>query len=239
MHDHQRLKRLAARTVALGLVMLAAGWCRLWPPPALLQPCLDILRWREALAMLVFIPAMVLTLWLLFATLADGHLDAWAAVFVLGACALGSGIGTHETSQVLQATCSHLNTTCRQNLEFLDNRLSHWVFWSGFVLCSLALVGAQLRHPLQAPMPAAARLGFALLGLPPAVVMVTNLIWEDTRGDVAVIATALLATLALHAAHRVPLSRAPFLCVLYPPYTAAVIITLIWWLATGGPPAAP
>lgn len=235
MSDQVRMRRLAGLLLALAVVMVAAGWSRIWPPALLLRPCADVMRWRELLSMVVFAPVLAVLLWLLFAEVAEQRLDGWAAGFLAGVYFMGCGMGMHDPCNLMGSAYRGLPGPLRESLRFFDDDLGHWVFWLGFVSCSILAGVQQVRHPLAAPMSRTARVLFLLLGLPIAFVMLTNLVWEDTRRDLVVIAVAALVTGGVHAVRRVPMGRTPLLWVLYPHYAAAVIGSLVYWLATGGP----
>lgn len=235
MHDEVRTRRLACLLLALGAAMILAGWSRVWPPAAVLRPCADVMRWRELLSMVVFAPLLSVLLWLVFAVVSENQLEPLAGGFVAGVYLLGCGMGMHDPCNLLRAAYPGLPGPLGASLRFFDDDLGHWLFWLGFLTCSIVAGVQQLRHPLAIPMSQRARAFFLLLGLPIAFVMLTNLVWEDTRRDLAVIAATALVTGTMHAVRRVPLSRTPLLWVLYPPYAAAVIGSLVYWAATGGP----
>jgi len=228
--DAARTRATALGVLLLCVVALVAGWSRLWPPAVLLRPCGDVLRWREALSMLVFAALIVLQLWRLFVTASDGRIDGWAYVFVGGVYFLGVGMGMHDVCNRLGQVYRGAPEAVTASLDFFDNKLGHWVFFAGFMLTSVAGGVQQLRHPLGTDLPWCWSAGLVGLSLPLMFVMLTNLMFEKTGLDLGVIAVVTLTIGAAQVRYRVGFRRLPLLCVLYPAYTVAVAGSLLYWL---------
>ena len=228
-HDRARVRAGLLSFLALALVALAAGASRMWPPAFLLRHCGDVLRWREALSMLVFAPALVLLLWQLYRVAADGETGAWALTFIAGAYFLGAGMGMHDTCNLLGDVYVSGPAPIRASLSFFDDRLGHWVFFAGFVLTSVAAGVQQVRHPLAGAMTRGQAGLYFLVCVPLLFVMLTNLMFEKTGVDLGVIAAAILAIAVCHLRRGGSLFRLPILCILYPAYGGAVAGTLFYW----------
>jgi hypothetical protein len=184
--------------------------------------------------MFVYAPALALLMWGMFRTAADYVVDGWTLIFLAGLYFLGAGMGMHDTCDLLGRVYRSLKSPAlHRSFDFFDNRLGHWVFFVGFVLTSVANGVAQLRHPLEQPMAKRWLLVFLVLSLPLAAVMVTNLMFERTGVDLAVISFALLVVVGVHVFRGGRLNRAPLLLVYYPAYAAAVIGPLMYWALRG------
>jgi len=230
LDDRVRIRSLLKAIGALCGVALLAGWSRMWPPRFLLHSCGDVLRWREALSMLLFAPLLVVLLWRLYRVASAEQHNRWAVVFLTGAYFLGVGMGMHDVCDLLGRMYPTAPEPLRASLDFFDTCLGHWVFFAGFVCTSVAAAAAQLQQPLQRAMSGVRTAAFGLLSVPLLFVMLTNLMFEKTAPDLTVIAATALLIAALHVRRRVGIRRLPLLCVLYPCYGLAVAGTLLYWL---------
>lgn len=225
--DRARIRSLLQGMGALCAVALVAGWNRMWPPAFMLRSCGDVLRWREALSMLLLAPLLVVLLWRLYRLASAGRHNRWGVVFLAGAYFLGVGMGMHDVCDLLGRAYPSAPEPLRRSLDFFDTDLGHWVFFAGFVLTSTAAAAAQLERPLQQPMGWVLTAVFGLLSVPLLFVMLTNLMFEKTGPDLVVIAATALLIAALHGKRRVGMRRLPLLCLLYPCYVLAVLGTVL------------
>ena len=236
--DADVLRRLLMLFVAFCAVCLLAGASRMSPPAWQLAPAFGPLRIREALSMFVFAPAVTALAWFMVRALARGRPHCGVeALMVLAVCFIACGMGIHDPANLLGSHASR-ETPVGDALHFLDDGLSHWVFWCGFVLGSWVFGIQQLLSPLREKMGRVWRCGFGAVTAALLWVMLTNL-WDEypkTRADLCVIAAAAAVPLAFHLAARrdVALARLPVLCVIYPAYLGSIVGTLICWLARYG-----
>lgn len=71
-----------------------------------------------------------------------------ALLFVLGAYITGAGYGSHEVTNYLHARfCTENTDILCQIVVFNDDEFSHWVFFAGFVMTNLAILGLGLLFP--------------------------------------------------------------------------------------------
>ena len=222
-------------TLALvDLVAAIAGWCRMRTPAFLLHAAGDdVLRWREALSMLLFAPVLSLLLWRVFVLVNRGNARGkLGALMVLAVYLLGAGMGIHDPTNLLGTVYAHsAPPAVLHSLAFFDDRLGHYVFWAGFVLATVVTGLAQAYKPLVVPLSWRRCGALLLLSLPMLAVMWHNLVRENTGRDLAVIVVALLFVALAQYRRRVPLRCAPILWFLYPAYAGAVLWTLACWAA--------
>ncbi len=240
--DESVLRRLLLLFAVLAGVCLLAGASRMCPPHWQLIDVGGSLRIREALSMFVFAPAIGVLFWMLCRTVGRGRTSGVVDVLlVLAIYFVACGMGIHDPAnrmQVAYREAAAMSAEVRQTLVFLDDGLSHWVFWGGFVLGTWVLGIQQALSPLKARMVWPWRIGLGAVAAALLWVMLTNL-WDEypkTRVDLCVIALAVSAPLAVQAAacRRTGLLRLPVLFVIYPAYFGAIAGTLICWLVRYG-----
>jgi hypothetical protein len=217
-------------------VAVLAGWCRMRTPAFLLHAAGgDVLRWREALSMLLFAPILSLLLWRVFVLVNGGNARGkLGALMVLAVYLLGAGMGIHDPTNLLGTVYARTAPPAlMHSLRFFDDDLGHYVFWAGFVLATVATGLAQAYQPLAAPLPWRRCGALVLLSLPMLAVMWHNLVRENTGRDVTVIVAALLFVALAQVGRRVPLRHAPILWFLYPAYAGSVLWTLACWAWSG------
>jgi hypothetical protein len=239
--DADVLKRLLALLAVFSVVCLLAGASRMCPPAWQLRSFGDVLRIREALSMLVFAPSVGVLFWLLMRVVARGRPSRAAEVLmVLTVYFVACGMGMHDPANRLEAVYrvgGGVSADALRSLSYIDDGLSHWIFWGGFVLGTWVFGLQQLLSPLDGKMGVAWRCGFGAVAAALLWVMLTNL-WDEypkTRVDLCVIAAAAAVPLGFHAVARrgVGLSRLPALFVIYPAYLGSIGGTLLRWLAEG------
>lgn len=240
MNDSAILKRLLILFGVYSVVCLLAGASRMCPPAWQLQPFGDVLRIREALSMFVFAPIIGVLFWLMVRAVAGGRPHrAVEVLMVLTVYFIACGMGMHDPTNRMEAVYrgSQAAPEIMQSLRYLDDDLSHWIFWGGFVLGSWVAGLQQLLSPLREKMGWAWRCGFGAIAAALLWVMLTNL-WDEypkTLVDLCVIVAAVVVPLGFHLVARrsVGLLRLPVLCVIYPAYLGSVIGTLLCWLLQG------
>ena len=239
--DADVLKRLLTLFAVLSVVCLFAGASRMCPPAWQLRAFGDVFRIREALSMFVFAPAVGALFWLLVRAVSCGRPNRLVEVLmVLTVYFVACGMGMHDPANRLEAVYrggGALSAEARRSLCYLDDGLSHWIFWGGFVLGTWVFGLQQLLSPLRERMGRSWQCGFGAVAAALLWVMLTNL-WDEypkTRADLCVIAAAVAVPLVFHVTvrRRVGLSRLPALCVIYPAYLGGVAGTLVCWLAEG------
>lgn len=211
--------------------MVLAGWH--------MRPFGDVLRWREALSMFLFAPAICAFFWGLVRSVGRGAAHpAVEALAVLAVYFIACGMGMHDPADRLESAypASAMAPALRQSLVYLDDALGHWVFWSGFVLGTWVLGLQQARAPLDRPLPGWAAGLLAAADLALLGVMLTNL-WNEypkTLVDLGVIALAALPpTAGLVWRRRAGLRRLPMLAVIVPVFWLSIAGTLFKWFALG------
>ena len=242
MTDRAVLRRLTVLFAVFAGVCLLAGASRMCPPHWQLAVFGDVLRIREALSMFVFAPALGVLFWLIYKTLGRGRTYGVVDVLmVLSVYFVACGMGLHDPTNrmgVVYGGTGALTPEVRRSLVYLDDQLSHWVFWLGFVLGTWVLGIQQALAPLKERMTWPWRIGFGCIAGALLWVMLTNM-WDEypqTRVDLCVVATAVLVPLAVQMAvcRRVGLMRLPVLLVIYPAYFGSIAGTLICWLVRYG-----
>ena len=242
MTDRDMLRRLAALFAVFSAVCLLAGASRMWPCAWEQRSFGDVLRFREALSMFVFAPALGVLFWLICRTLGRGRSNVAVDVLMvlsvyLAACGMGLHDPTNRMLDVYRSTGA-LSPEVRRSLVYLDDQLGHWVFWGGYVLGSWVMGVQQVLAPLKEKMTRPWRVGFGFISAALLWVMLTNL-WDEypkTRVDLFVVAAAVLVPLAAHVSlnRKVGLSRLPVLLVIYPAYIGSIAGTLVCWLIRYG-----
>ena len=239
--DHETLTRLLGLFVLFGVVCLLAGASRMCPPAWQLRTFGDILRVREALSMFVFAPAIGVLFWLMVRTMAQGRPSrAVEVLMVLTIYLIACGMGMHDPTNRMESFYRGSQAKLPElfaSIRYLDDALSHWIFWGGFVLGTWVFGLQQLLMPLRGRMGGRWRCGFAAVAAALLWVLLTNL-WDEypkTRVDLCVIAAAVGVPLAFHVIARrdVGMLRLPVLCVVYPAYLGAIAGTLICWAVQG------
>jgi hypothetical protein len=236
--DEARLRGLALLFLCFCVLCLLAGASRLSSADWNLHRCADILRVRDMLSLFLFAPAVSLCFWLFYKCLARGAVTStWNDLLcILAIWFIACGMGIHDPANCLQSAYRRelaAHDALRGSIEFIDDHLGHWVFWSGFVLGVWTLGVRQILAPLEQKMTLRWRIAFSGFTAALLWVMLTNL-WNEyprTRSDLAVIALAVapLVPLQMALARRVSLWRLPLLCVLYGACWGSIAGTLICW----------
>lgn len=239
--DRAVLKQLLGLFALFGVVCFLAGASRMCPPAWQLRPFGDILRIREALSMFVFAPAVGVLFWLLVRTVAQGRPSrAVEVLMVLTVYLIACGMGMHDPTNRMSIVYRDSQVKLPElfaSIRYLDDALSHWAFWGGFVLGTWVFGLQQLLAPLRERMNWRWRCGFAAVAAALLWVMLTNL-WDEypkTIEDLCVVAAAVGVPLVFHGVARrdVGMLRLPVLCVVYPAYLGAIAGTLICWAVQG------
>jgi len=240
--DRDVLRRLLLLFAAFAGICLLAGASRMCPPAWQLKPLGDVLRFREALSMFVFAPAIGVLFWMLTRCVGRGHPRlAVEVLMVLSVYFVACGMGLHDPVNRMATVyrgAGDLVPQVRRTLVYLDDQLGHWIFWGGFVLGSWVLGIQQVCAPLRERMAWPWKLGLSAVSAAVLWVMLTNL-WDEypkTRVDLCVIAAAVLVPFAVHmrVCRRTGFSRLPVLWVIYPAYFGSIIGTLVCWLIRYG-----
>ncbi|MDD4102424.1 MAG: hypothetical protein PHU80_07300 [Kiritimatiellae bacterium] len=238
--DREVLRRLACLLVAFAGVCLMAGASRMTPLEWQLRTLGDVLRVREALSMFVFAPALGVLFWLIARCVGKGSASvAVQVLMVLAVYFVACGMGIHDPLNRMQTVYPEhlLPSNVWRTMLYLDDQLSHWVFFGGFVLGTWVVGVQQVLAPLEDKMGWRWGIGFVVISLALLWVMLTNL-WDEypkTLVDICVIALAALVPLIVHLAfnRRVGLMRLPLLLVIYPAYFGSIAGTLIRWRLQG------
>lgn len=238
--DHKAIHVFLILMAGYAVVALCAGASRLWGAGWQLAQFGDILRWREALSMFLFAPALAMFFGLLAVVIGKGrpHLVT-LALTILTAYFVGCGMGMHDPMNRVQSAYlfkairpEQLQTT----ILYLDDYLGHWVFWAGFLLGSWTLGIQQTLTPLDQELGMRPLAAIGILDLVLLWVMLTNL-WNEypkTIPDLSVIATgALIPTLFWIFRKDAKIMRMPFLLILAPTYWGGILGTLLCWTFRG------
>ena len=195
-HTESR-RRLRATAIWLGLaaltLVLAAG-NRLWPAAVLRTPLVDALRTCDILVLFVFAPICIWLQWRLLHTVAgEAGATACKTLFVIGVYLLGVGFGMHEPMNALPMH-TRLPVALQQSIRFFDDRLGHWIFFSGFLSLVLAVVWAEVRNPLPVRLERKSAVGVIGVGMVFGAVIFANMVREDTAVDLIVLGVTLALT---------------------------------------------
>ncbi|MBP5227989.1 MAG: hypothetical protein J6336_11465 [Kiritimatiellae bacterium] len=233
--DARTLRALIVWLVALAGVALVAGYSRMHPTGWQMGTFGDILRYREAMSMFLFAPAISLCFWQLVRALGRGRPSPLCmALAVLSIYFIACGMGMHDPMNRIQgayAAPDAMSATLRTTIVYFDDRLGHWVFWWGYALGTWVLGIQQVLSPLDRPIRPAARWILAAVTLATLWVMLTNL-WDEypqTLADLCVIAAAVLVPTVAWLTRRVSLFRLPVLLVIIPAFWGSIIGTLLCW----------
>lgn len=221
-------------------VALCAGASRLGGAGWQLASFGDILRWREALSMFVFAPALSVFFGLLAVAIGKGKPHSSTLVLtILTAYFVGCGMGMHDPMNRVQSAYTFSSITpqaLQTTILYLDDQLGHWVFWTGFLLGSWTLGIQQIFTPLNQKIGLRPLVVIGIMDLLLLWVMLTNL-WNEypkTILDLSVItASALVPTLFWIFKKDANLMRMPFLLILLPAYWGSVLGTLLCWTFRG------
>ncbi len=228
--DKQRLQSAALQLMGLILCASALWFLRRWQLPLIMGDRGTTLLLKHTLYLILFAPALIWFLWRMFELAANEQKTQQAGVFVVGVFCVGLGLGLHDAAANIGAFgVKSWSPQARDALYFYDETIGHLAFWLGFILTTVSTGLAHLSNPMQTRQSLPTCALFVLLGIPLAVVMLGNLIYERTGRDLVAIAIALVIILAMHARKRVELRRVPLLCLLYPAYAVAIIGTLAFW----------
>jgi hypothetical protein len=118
----------------------------------------EFLRWVDFNNMLVLPLISVVASYVLKKTIeydspqreSKSHI-AWNLVFIVGLYLLGASYGDHEVTNYLHHRFCQTDTTsdlCRIII-FNDDKFSHWVFFTGFVMVNAAILFIQNLFPYQ------------------------------------------------------------------------------------------
>ena len=228
--DKQRIRGAVINLTGLILCAIALWAMRCGRIHALTGTLHGVIPLKNALYLFLFTPLLIGLLWQLFLIASDGRNGKLSGLFVIGALCLGLGLGMHDAAANL-AVFGKTGWTPQalQARHFYDEIAGHFVFWIGFILATVTTGLAHLYNPMQARQSRTTCAAFALLGLPLAIVMLGNLIFEHTGRDLVAIGIALGVILAVHAWKRVDLRQLPLLCLVYPAYVIAIAGTLLYW----------
>lgn len=234
--DKKTILMMLASLTGFALVALWAGYDRMVLAGWHMAPFGDVLRWREALSMFLFAPAICVFFWLLARSIGRGVPNLGIEILlVLSIYAIACGMGMHDPTNRLQEVYrsgTDMTPAVRGSLAYLDDGLGHWVFWAGFVLGTWLLGFQQARTPLDAPLPKTATALLVLADLAFLWVMLTNL-WDEypkTKVDLGIIALAAFPpTLAYALRWRVGFRRLPMLAVIVPVFWLSILGTLAKW----------
>ncbi|MDA3924723.1 MAG: hypothetical protein PF904_08505 [Kiritimatiellae bacterium] len=237
MNDEFLLKRLAALFGIFTLICIAAGASRVAPNGWNFASVADILRVREMLSMLVFAPLIGIMFWMFNRCLAQGRQTLTLDILcILSIYFVACGMGMHDPANRLISAYNAegmMSKDLRYSIQFIDDQLGHWVFWTGFILGTWCICLQQLLMPLKARMSLKWTTVFLIVSLLLLGVMLTNL-WDEypkTITDLYVIGGAIALPVIAHLliAPKVSILRLPVLSVLYPAYIGSIIGTLICW----------
>ncbi len=115
----------------------------------------------------------------------------WVSLFAVS-------MGVHDVTNTLWAAGRNgLPDSVAETIAFLDDSLSHWVFFAGFAGATLSLVEAQLGSPLELRITWLQLLWVLVNALFLAGAVFANMAFERTRLDIMVGAMTVLMMLVL------------------------------------------
>ena len=175
----------------------------------------EFLRWVDFNNMLVLSLVSLVALYLLKKTIEYDSLArerrihmTWNVVFIIGLYLTAASYGDHEVTNYLhQRFCATETTSdfCRIVI-FNDDKFSHWVFFTGFVMVNAAILFLQNIFPYQAKI---SRTDIALLALNAlflGAAVLANLGFEEIGLDLYVVAVlALISAYLLWKRGRQPM----------------------------------
>ncbi|MBP5511507.1 MAG: hypothetical protein J6Z49_11370 [Kiritimatiellae bacterium] len=240
--DRKTVRGLLLLLAGLAVVALAAGASRMFWKGWQMAAFADILRWREALSMFLFAPALVVFFWFLVRCVGRGRVNPVVKVAsLLAVYFVACGMGMHDPANRMCGfyPAEAMPPSVRQSLVYFDDVLGHQVFWTGFVLAAWALGVQQVLTPLDGRVSPFAGVLFAGVDLALLFVFFTNLAFEfpQTKQDCRVIMAAATLPTAfwLVRARGRGLLRMPMLLVILPVCWGSVTLTWGYWLWKGMP----
>jgi hypothetical protein len=191
----------------------------------------DGFRVNDYIVTLVLAPLAVIVLYLIYYFRNANRSLGAMLLFLLGIYLIGMNFGMHEPTNFLVARYKgQIPESLHRSLVFFDDELGHYVFFAGFAFIALAGILVDLASPLEEPL---SRFATALLtgaGLAVAAAVYVNMVREETRADIAVLASVSLIGLALHWRHGwISLRRLPHLLMVYAGLGVGALATLIAW----------
>lgn len=185
------LRALLWLTAAQAVVTLLAGLNLVVPAMATRVGAGDFVRWREMFSLLFVTPVsaglMVAAVWVM----ERGRRDSWWPMLAIGIAVglVAVSMGVHEPINAMGKTGV---ARMGQSVHFWDEIFSHAVFFIGYAGVSLALLWAQARNALDAPMGRAPLLSFLGCGIVTgAGIFFSLVVAPDIRVDLWVIAAVI------------------------------------------------
>lgn len=231
--ESSRLRRTAALTISMGLLLLAALVNRKFNCPFLRTPVWDVLRGCDLLTLFALSPIGIAIMWdYMNSNSVSAKARRWLGlVFVLGVFLLGMAFGMHEPTNAMQIAGQGKVQAVHDSLAFFDDGLGHWTFFAGMMVVILALAAAETSNPFERPVPRWLGSASIAAGIAGAVSLFGNMINEKTGADMAVVLASLAIMAAIHWRNGFPsLSRLPMTLCLYLCLSLGAAATYGVWL---------
>lgn len=238
--DRETIRRLVWLFVWFTLVALVAGASRMWWRGWQMHTFGDIIRWREALSMFVFAPAISVLFWLIVRCVGHGRMHPVVQVLcLLSIYLVACGMGMHDPTNRMTSAyrASQMQPAVWQTIGYLDDGLSHWVFFGGFILGTWALGVQQALVPFQEKPRRLFVAALLVMSLFLIFVIYTNLVTEypKTKLDCRIILTAVMVPtlVALARLRTVGILRMPVFLIILPSYWGGILLTNLTWFFQG------
>lgn len=165
----------------------------------------EFLRWVDFNNMLVLPLISLMALYLLKKTIEydsparEGRVHTgWNLVFIIGLYLTAVSYGDHEVTNYLHQRFCMVSSSADfcQIVIFNDDELSHWVFFTGFVMVNMAVIFLQILFPHREELSGRDVVLLLLNSLFLGLGVLANLGFEEIRLDLYVV--ALLALLSVY-----------------------------------------
>ena len=207
-----------------------------------LQPY-EFLRWLDFHAMLT-IPLASIVLYFLLKTevIKLGEVKSskwfvvWELVFVIGVYLFGAGSGDHEVTNYMNTRfcgAGEIRNQICNIISFNDDEFSHLVYYAGFVLLNLSLMGLQYILPLSRPVSSRDLSLIMVNGAFIALGIFANLAFEPSGLDLIFFGSVMAANLYILLRKRYQPGQLPVIVYFATSYTLGVIGTIVYKLVTG------
>lgn len=184
--------------MAQGAVVLAAG-LNLRFMTGIIGPA-PMMQWHHMLSMLVFTPLSLTMAFFMLHELARARRGSWPvfALFMLSSFWIAVAMGAHEPVNQLQIKMRLLGdlSPAGKTMTFLDEVLSHWAFFTGYIGLCLSWAWAQARNPVPDPVKPWMWAVFVLASATGAAGIIASLWGDPLNGiirDLGIIAAVILA----------------------------------------------
>lgn len=189
----------------------------------------DVLRGRDIMTLFVLAPSATILSWMLFRITCVRKSILLDGIVILSIFFLGMAFGIHEPTNALNCTKIPPGNI-KDSLLFFDDGLSHWIFFAGFLLFTLAIAIAETRDPMEKRVPTVPMIISILFGTAVAASIYANMVNEKTGIDIAVLLLTAATVLSAHIINgKHSLLKMPFTLLVYIGLGGGALSTLVKW----------